>query len=350
MSMRPSLHNRLQFVFFAALVPSTALAFSLFPNSTHHQLFLGFLLLLWSGFFLLRLLWMLELDHAARLIRMRKEQADASPLPSRLLDSVQSRNVLEERVQSWQALSYSTYMSALLLALYAGWGVYISLTASPAPALMRVENDIVRFLSVNVGAFSIRDLQHFTALAAQLCLLAIFALAFWMTLSFCHVRAYRKPVQYILGTVFALCLFLCAYQGFALSDLFFFQTLAGDALWQGYGWNDLPLLRDVEVLPPDRLSLFQIRLLSVGVPGVAIFYALGFFLAMLMVRGLLLSKDTARYALAGLLLLAVLFTLDFFVVYFPALGGVLLSGWLLLATLSVRSTTGVERRYIIRPQ
>lgn len=339
-----------QALLFTGLTGFCCLYFTyIFSGTLHHEPFgyrgqdvSGLLLLFWSGLALTRLLWMLEIN--LFFSRIHKHRDQDKNLPQRLLQDLNYRLVMQNASEAWKAFNTVSLTWFLLGVLYLIWAIMVSVSPLEHEALQALQKDLFAYLQAQTDDVHNTLPMNYSYLWSLVSRVALIGILFWLAQSFSHNY---KNIEMVLWVF--LCLFLMSFLHYLGLQNFQFEfpnsNAYSDNLWHGYGWVHTPILGMMEILPVEHLSPFQLRLLSLGIPSIAILYSLGFLTFSMMVRGIFFSSHNRIYAAIGCGIVVLMGFCDLFLVYHADIYGLWFSGWTCLAILWVKAGSRGEKRY-----
>lgn len=328
-------------IFFAGILLISCVLGTLFPSSLKA---LGMMALLWGMLMAGVLLWLEE-----RLAFLKaQDQGTSKRLPERLISGLDRQSIYDQGIGALKGLNRTVLFVLLGGGLYILAGVYTLFSPSLFEPLLHLQDrlgDYFSLQSVDVDIAKRQNIDAFRLLfaaAGHIMPLFIIGGGFWL----CQVYAYGSRAQSVLLWISGLLLTTSL-----LNVLYHAQWLGAAgadipaSLWRGYGWGTLPVLQSLGAAPQGSLSAFQVRAYETGLLGIILFYLPVFAVLPVYIRNLFSPSDTRLMALGGLVVLALLFSID--ILFSAHQGGftVGLTGWCCLSLFCVTRKYGTRKVY-----
>ncbi len=298
---------------------------------------MGVLLLGWSGFLLLRVLWLGDVVRFTSLV-IRKKQKES--LPVSLLREMNHKKMskqVKDGLRPFNVLNMALFM---LAGGYVIWMVMSALNPIIDTQYLELMREIhLYFSGHNLKAM---DMMNINSMVSKIPAVLMTMFCFFLSQSYSNNRSEYKVVLKITAALFVF---------YLMSMIWSMQIMPIDmgsyrVSWHGYGSGHTNTLLSIGLLPDQQYSSMQLRLLSLGLPAALLLYGIGLLIGLSFILSLVrLHHQQSLYAGLGLVVLTMMLAVDNFVAHDPQLCCFWFISWSLLACLQVFARKRGQRIY-----
>ncbi|MAE51182.1 MAG: hypothetical protein CMH27_05180 [Micavibrio sp.] len=334
--MHKTFYDSAVYFYVCLLIGSCFAAF--YPDASDSMM--AFVGVLWSLLVFGMLLWMLERLHYHNKFTYKLGK---KRLPEHLLDKMKRQKVYSKGMRSLKSFSVVNWFLLVSLLIFFIWGLWVTHSPNMPESLYALNDRILYYFKSfeNFDRDSYRFFSFMDVSVRNILPLFIVALAYWAGQVFAYSNRNGHIIMWLCISLFVISLLL-----FVLYYTPVYNTF-NLGVWGGYGWGRIDVLKALGVISSASQSSLQVRLYTLGLPGVFFLYLPALVVALIFIRNMF-TKSTDRYKITlGLVILCVLFCIDAFYADDTAAFALWLSGWSCIAFLSIRGRTDVRKIYRI---
>lgn len=295
------------------------------------------LLLLWSGFLLLRALWLGDVLRFTSLVIRKKQREN---LPVSLLRAMNEKKMSKQLKNGMRPFNI---LNTALFVLIFGYIVWIAINTLN-PIIDRQYLELMREIHLYFSLYNLepKDMMNINFVLSKIPLVLISVFCFFLSQSYSNNRSEYKVVIKITAALFVF---------YIMSMIWNFQIIPIDMgsykiILHGYGYGHTEILQRVGLIPDQEFSSMQLRLLSQGLPAALFLYGIGMLIGLSFILSLVrLHHQQSLYAGLGLVVLTMMLTVDNFIAYDSNLSAFWFTSWSLLACLLVFARKRGQRIY-----
>ncbi|MFP4313758.1 MAG: hypothetical protein ACLFR0_05460 [Alphaproteobacteria bacterium] len=300
--------------------------------------YMALLTLFWSVLALLVILWMIE-----RRYYYKRKIENAAPvnLSRKLLSSMESRREYDEGMKASRAFHPLNLYILIAGALYFGSQYWLSYHAPPAGALYSLHIRLDDFFAAEKMDYRSNIVfKHYVEAAHHMTTLLCLFFIYWLAQALAYGRNMGLILFWPTLAMFAITLvYLCSALDLAL------LPVLPDDFFTGLQWGNISVLQSLGVVPAERQSFFQLRLLAVGGTVAVLFYLPPLLASAALIQNLFSKSIEWPLPAIALGVLASLLFCDLFMAADSRQIALWAAGWGLIGVASIKERSDRRRIY-----